>query len=112
MKKMGNGPRGPDDAWPDAWPYAGRRGLRRQVENRQQNADQLFGNIKMAPVVASGLIDIYNLMPVCNDRSLPPRLCYSEPVGDILNKGLEATASAIESAEKVFAATNTERLHV
>ncbi len=33
--------------------------------------------------------------------------CYSEPVGNILNKGPKAEASVLESAEKVFAASNT-----
>jgi hypothetical protein len=78
------------------------------VQDRQQSADQVFGDVKMGLVVASGLVGIYNLMPVCSTESLPPPLCYSEPVGDILNKGLEGAASAIESAEKVFAAANTD----
>lgn len=78
------------------------------VQDRQQSADQVFGDVKMGLVVASGLVGIYNLMPVCSAESLPPPLCYSEPVGDILNKGLEAAASSIESAEKIFAAANTD----
>lgn len=78
------------------------------VQDRQESADQTFGDVKMGLVVASGLVGIYNLMPVCSAESLPPPLCYSEPVGDILNKGLEGAASAIESAEKIFAAANTD----
>lgn len=78
------------------------------VQDRQESADQVFGDVKMGLVVASGLVGIYNLMPVCSAESLPPPLCHSEPVGDILNKGLEGAASAIESAEKVFAAANTD----
>ena len=79
------------------------------VEDRQQSADQVFGDAKMGLVVASGLVGIYNLMPVCGAESLPPPLCYSEPVGDIFNKGLAAAAAAIESSEKVFAAANTDQ---
>jgi hypothetical protein len=79
------------------------------VQDRQQSADQVFGDAKMGLVVASGLVGIYNLMPVCSAESLPPPLCYSEPVGDIFNKGLAAAASAIESSEKVFAAANTDQ---
>lgn len=79
------------------------------VQDRQQSADQVFGDAKMGLVVASGLVGIYNLMPVCSAESLPPPLCYSEPVGDILNKGLAGAASAIESSEKVFAAANTDQ---
>ena len=79
------------------------------VQDRQQSADQVFGDAKMGLVVASGLVGIYNLMPVCSAESLPPPLCYSEPVGDILNNGLAAAASAIESSEAVFAAANTDQ---
>ncbi|HQS18593.1 hypothetical protein [Reyranella sp.] len=79
------------------------------VQDRQQSADQVFGDAKMGLVVASGLVGIYNLMPACSAESLPPPLCYSEAVGDILNKGLAAAASAIESSEKVFAAANTDQ---
>lgn len=78
------------------------------VQDKQASADQAFGDAKMGLVVASGLVGIYNLMPVCSAESLPPPLCYSEPVGDILNKGLAAAASAIESSEKIFAAANTD----
>ena len=78
------------------------------VQDKQASADQVFGDAKMGLVVASGLVGIYNLMPVCSAESLPPPLCYSEPVGDILNKGLAAAASAIESSEAIFAAANTD----
>ena len=78
------------------------------VEDRQQSADQTFGDAKMGLVVASGLVGIYNLMPVCAEQSLPPPLCYSEPVGEILNKGLAGAAAAIESSEAIFAAANSD----
>lgn len=78
------------------------------VQDRQQSADQVFGSAKMSLVVATGLVSVYNLMPPCSDASLPPPLCYSDAVGDTLNKGLEAAASAIESSEKIFAAANTD----
>ena len=47
-------------------------------------------------------------MPVCSTESLPPPLCYSEPVAEILNAGLAAAASTIESSEAIFAAANTD----
>jgi hypothetical protein len=78
------------------------------VQDRQSNADQVFGTAKMSLVVATGLVSVYNLMPPCSEDSLPPPLCYSDPVGDILNKGLEGAAAAIESSEKIFAAANTD----
>lgn len=77
------------------------------VQDKQQSADQVFGTAKMGLVVASGLVSVYNLMPLCSDTRTPP-LCYSEPVGDALNLGLAAAASAIESAEHIFAASNTD----
>lgn len=78
------------------------------VQERQDSADQSFGDAKMGLVVASGLVSIYNLMPVCSSESLPPPLCYSEPVAEILNAGLAGAASAIESGEAIFAAANTD----
>ncbi|HQS15049.1 hypothetical protein [Reyranella sp.] len=78
------------------------------VQERQESADQVFGTAKMSLVVATGLVSVYNLMPVCSDQSLPPPLCYSEAVGDILNKGLAGAAAAIESSEAIFAAANTD----
>lgn len=78
------------------------------VQDRQASADQVFGDAKMGLVVASGLVGIYNLMPVCSAESLPPPLCYSEPVAEILNAGLAAAASTIESSEAIFAAANTD----
>ncbi|WP_444778720.1 hypothetical protein [Reyranella sp.] len=77
------------------------------VQDKQASADQVFGDAKMGLVVAFGLVGIYNLMPVCSAESLPPPLCYSESVSNILNKGLAAAASAIQSSEAIFAATNT-----
>jgi hypothetical protein len=78
------------------------------VQDRQASADHVFGDAKMGLVVASGLVGIYNLMPVCSAESLPPPLCYSEPVAEILNAGLAAAASTIESSEAIFAAANTD----
>ncbi len=78
------------------------------VQDKQQSADQVFGTAKMSLVVATGLVSVYNLMPVCGDDTLPPPLCYSEPVGDILNKSLAGAAAAIESSEAIFAAANTD----
>ena len=78
------------------------------VQDRQASADQVFGDAKMGLVVASGLVGIYNLMPVCSAESLPPPLCYSEPVAEILNAGLAVAASTIESSEAIFAAANTD----
>jgi hypothetical protein len=79
------------------------------VQDRQQSADQVFGTAKMSLVVATGLVSVYNLMPACSDDTLPPPLCYSDGIGDILNTSLAAAASAIESSEAVFAAANTDQ---
>ena len=78
------------------------------VQDRQASADQVFGDAKMGLVVASGLVGVYNLTPVCSAESLPPPLCYSEPVAEILNAGLAAAASTIESSEAIFAAANND----
>jgi len=78
------------------------------VQDKQASADQVFGTAKMSLVVASGLVSVYNLMPVCGDDTLPPPLCYSEPVAEILNAGLAVAASTIESSEAIFAAANTD----
>ena len=77
------------------------------IEQNQQSADQAFGTAKMALVVATGIVGVYNVLPECKDSSLPP-LCYNEQIADILNLGVTAGADAIESAEKVFAASNTD----
>jgi len=77
------------------------------VQDRQASADQVFGAAKMSLVVATGLVSVYNLLPVCDDSHSPP-LCYSEGIGDALNKGLEAAASAVQSSEAIFAAANTD----
>ena len=69
------------------------------VQDKQASADQVFGTAKMSLVVATGLVSVYNLMPVCGDDTLPPPLCYSEPVADILHKSLAGAAAAIESSE-------------
>ena len=79
------------------------------VQDKQASADQVFGTAKMSLVVASGLVSVYNLMPACSDDTLPPPLCYSDGIGDILNTSLAAAASAIESSEAVFAAANTDQ---
>lgn len=76
------------------------------IEQNKESADQAFGTAKMALVVATGVVGVYNVLPECKNSSLPP-LCYNEQIADILNTGLVAAADAIESAEKVFAAANT-----
>lgn len=60
------------------------------------------------PVVATGLVSLYNVMPPCSDVSRPPPLCYNQYIADVVNKGLAAAASAIELAERIFAASNTD----
>ena len=64
------------------------------VQDRQASADQVFGDAKMGLVVASGLVGIYNFMPVCSAESLPPPLCYSEPVAEI--RPIERSAETLE----------------
>ena len=76
--------------------------------DRQSEADQVFGKAKIGLVLATGVVSVYNLMPVCGDGSPSPPLCYSEAVGEIANRGLAALSDAISSAEKVFAAANAD----
>lgn len=78
------------------------------VQDKQASADQVFGTAKMSLVVATGLVSVYNLLPVCEEGGPSPPFCYSEPIGDALNKGLEAAASAVQSSEAIFAAANTD----
>ncbi len=77
------------------------------TQERQAQADHLFGIAKVAYIAASGLVGAYNLFPPCGPAASPP-LCYSNAVGDVLNKGLEGTSTVIESTEKVYAASNTD----
>lgn len=77
------------------------------VEQNRESADQIFGTAKMGLVVATGVVALYNVLPVCSDKSLPPPACYNEQIADILNLAVAAGADAIESAEKVFADVNT-----
>lgn len=80
------------------------------VEQNQQTADQAFGTAKMTLVVATGVVGIYNTLKECGTaNAMSPPLCYNEQIADILNLGLAASADAIESAEKVFAAANTDQ---
>jgi hypothetical protein len=76
--------------------------------DRAASADQAFGSAKMGLVVATGLVSVYNLLPVCADNGPAPPLCYSPAVGDIINAGLAAVADAIQSSEKIFAAANSD----
>lgn len=76
---------------------------------RQQSADHLFGDAKMLYVGLSGFVSLYNLLPVCGAPGAPsPPLCYSEPVGDAINKAMQIAADGIEAGEKIFAESNTD----
>jgi hypothetical protein len=76
---------------------------------RQQGADNLFGDAKMVYVGLSGFVSIYNMLPICGAPAAPnPPLCYSEPVGDVINKTMQIAADSIEASEKIFAASNTD----
>lgn len=77
------------------------------VQDRQNNADQIFGTAKMTLVAATGFVSVYNILPRCGIGGTPP-LCYDANIGNIVNKGLQLAASAIESSEKIFAASNSD----
>lgn len=71
---------------------------------RQESADQKFGQAKIALVAASGIVGIYNVL--CNDALATSAVCAKD-VSDHVNDGLAAASDAIEGAEKVFAAANS-----
>lgn len=73
---------------------------------RQENADQKFGQAKLALVAASGIVGVYNVL--CNDALATSSICTKE-VSDYINDGLAAASDAIEGAEKVFAAANSDQ---
>lgn len=75
--------------------------------SNQQKADQVFGNVKMALVVATGAVGVYNILPECSDKLSPP-FCYNESIANALNLGITAASDAVQSAEKIFAAANTD----
>jgi hypothetical protein len=73
---------------------------------RQESADQKFGQAKLALVAASGVVGVYNVL--CNDALATSSICTKE-VSDYINDGLAGASDAVESAEKVFAAANTDQ---
>lgn len=76
------------------------------VQQNQENADQKFGQAKLALVAASGVVGVYNVL--CNDALATSSICTKQ-VRDLVNESLAAASDGIESAEKVFAAANTDQ---
>lgn len=76
------------------------------VQQNQENADQKFGQAKLALVAASGVVGVYNVL--CNDALATSSICARQ-VSNIVNESLAAASDAVESAEKVFAAANTDQ---
>lgn len=73
---------------------------------RQDSADQKFGQAKLALVAASGVVGVYNVL--CEQTLAQSSICASD-VRTYINDGLAAASDAVESAEKVFAAANTDQ---
>lgn len=76
--------------------------------DKQASADQIFGTAKVAYVVASLAVSVYNQLTPCGENGAQPPLCYSENVGLVLDRGMVAAALAIKGAEETFAASNTD----
>jgi hypothetical protein len=73
---------------------------------RQDSADQKFGQAKLALVAASGVVGVYNVL--CEETLASSAICAKD-VSVYINDGLAAASDAVESAEKVFAAANTDQ---
>lgn len=73
---------------------------------RQESADQKFGQAKLALVAASGVVGVYNVL--CEETLASSAICAKD-VSVYINDGLAAASDAVESAEKVFAASNTDQ---
>lgn len=73
---------------------------------RQESADQKFGQAKLALVAASGVVGVYNVL--CEETLASSAICAKD-VSVYINDGLAAASDAVESAEKVFAAANTDQ---
>lgn len=78
------------------------------VPDRQERADQVFGTAKVAYVIASLGVAVYNQLTPCGQNGAQPPLCYSERVGELLDKSMAGAALAIKGAEDIFAAANTD----
>lgn len=73
---------------------------------RQESADQKFGQAKLALVAASGIVGVYNVL--CEETLATSAICAKD-VSVYVNDGLAAASDAVEAAEKVFAASNTDQ---
>lgn len=76
-----------------------------QAEN-QASADQKFGQAKLALVAASGVVGVYNVL--CEETLATSAICAKD-VSVYVNDGLAAASDAVDAAEKVFAASNTDQ---
>lgn len=73
---------------------------------RQESADQKFGQAKLALVAASGVVGVYNVL--CEETLAASAICAKD-ISVYINDGLAAASDAVEAAEKVFAAANTDQ---
>lgn len=73
-------------------------------QERQQNADQLFGKAKMTLIGLTGTVGVYNVL--CTGTLKTSSVCAPH-VSEIVNAGLAVTADALNGAERVFAAANS-----
>lgn len=73
---------------------------------RQESADQKFGQAKLALIAASGVVGVYNVL--CEETLATSSICAKD-VSVYVNDGLAAASDAVDAAEKVFAAANTDQ---
>lgn len=72
---------------------------------RQDSADQKFGQAKIYLALGTAGVAGYNLL--CNDVLAQSSVCAKQ-ISDLVNLASEGASDAVTAAEKVFAAANTE----
>lgn len=73
-------------------------------QQNQDNADQVFGKAKLALVVGSGAVALYNVG--CMSAVVPASICTKQ-IMTIVNNVLAGAVDAVDAAEKVFADINS-----
>lgn len=74
-------------------------------QDRANNADQMFGEAKVALNIATLSVAAYNSL--CISMILPDGVCVSN-IREIVNSTLAVAADVVVRTERVFAAGNTE----
>ena len=70
-------------------------------QERQENADQLFGLAKVSMNVATISVGAYNVL--CTDTLVQSAIC-AKNISEIVNSTMAKAGDAIKSAEAIFAA--------